>query len=127
MFEDLNDPNFLLYAAKAYDTPNCVKSEFAEDLNRVRYIRRLFRTYRKTGELKERNLVNHLVVTYNVFGRAATRILFYVVDKENHEILKTFLLFLGRMPERLPKIRGVEIISTDLGIDMNIVDLLRKL
>ena len=127
MFDDLNESNFLLYAAKAYESPNCIKSEFSEDMNRVRYIRRLFRTYRKNGELKERNLVNHLVVTYNVFGIHATRILFYVIDKENHEILKTFLLFLGRMPERIPKVRGKEIISTDLGIDLAIVDLLRKL
>jgi len=127
MFDDLDESNFLLYAAKAYDTPNCIKSEFAEDLNRVRYIRRIFRTYRKTGELKERNLVNHLVVTYNVFGPAATRILFYVIDKENHVLLKTFLLFLGRMPERVAKVKGEEIISTNLGIDLNIVDLLRKL
>jgi hypothetical protein len=127
MFEDLNESNFTLYAAKAYDTPNCIKSEFAEDINRVRYIRRMFRTYRKTGELKERNLVNHLVVTYNVFGPAATRMLFYMVDKENHVLLKTFLLFIGRMPERIAKVRGEEIISSDIGIDLKIVELLRKL
>ncbi len=127
MFEDLTDENFLLYAAKAYDTPNCIKSEFAEDLNRIRYIRRIFRTYRKTGELKERNLVNHLVVTFNIFGQYASRMLFYVIDKENHILLKTFLLFIGRMPDRIPKIKGEEIISTDIGIDLNIVELLRKL
>ncbi len=127
MFDDLNESNFLLYAAKAYDSPNCVKSEFAEDLNRVRYIRRLFRTYRKNGEMKERNLVNHIVVTYNVFGPSATRILFYVIDKENHELLKTFLLYLGRMPEKIPKVKGEPIVSSNLGIDMSIVELLRKL
>jgi hypothetical protein len=87
----------------------------------------MLRTYRKTGEMKERNLVNHLVVTFNVFGSAAIRMLFYMVDKENHVLLKTFLLFIGRMPERIASIRGKEIISSDIEIDLKIVDLLRKL
>jgi hypothetical protein len=77
MFQDLNNENFLIYAMKAYDKPNCLMSEFKEDMKRFNYLKRLFHKYRKSGELKEQLVLNHLVVIYNVFGpEPATRMLF---------------------------------------------------
>ncbi len=68
MFDDLNVNNVLLYCMKAYDKPNCIMSEFKEDMKRFNYLKRLFRRYRKMDDLRERLVINHLVVIYNVFG-----------------------------------------------------------
>ena len=83
-FDDLSSDNVMLYAMKVYDKPNCIMSEFKEDMKRFNYLKRLFFRYRKIGEVKERLILNHLVVLYNVFGpEAATRLLFYKVAKED--------------------------------------------
>lgn len=98
---ELNEENFLLYAIKNYDNPECKSMvEFEEDLNRFVYLKRLFRKYHKTGELKERLILNHLITFYNVFGvQVATKILFYKIEPELHYILKTFLVYLNYIPE----------------------------
>ena len=89
-FDDLNNDNVMLYAAKAYDRPNCIMSEFKEDMKRFNYLKRLFQRYRKLGELRERLIINHLVVLYNVFGvEVTTRLLFYKLNKEDYSALKT--------------------------------------
>jgi hypothetical protein len=94
MFEDLNNENFIIYAMKAYDRPNCLMSEFKEDMKKFNYLKRLFHKYRKSGELKEQLVLNHLVVLYNVFGpEPATRMLFYRMAKEDYVALKTYLIF----------------------------------
>lgn len=93
----LNENNFLLYAIKNYDNPECMGlSEFQEDLNRIVYLKRLFRRYHKKRELKERLILTHLITFYNVFGvEAATNILLYKMETELYYILKTFLIYLG--------------------------------
>ena len=97
-FDDLTSENFLLYAVKAYDKPNCIMSEFKEDMKRFNYLKRLFRRYRKMDELRERLVINHLVVVYNVFGvEVATRMLFYKMSKDDYSALKTYLIFLNYM------------------------------
>jgi hypothetical protein len=127
-FENLNNENIMLYAAKAYDKPSCIMSEFTEDMKRFNYLRRLFRRYRKYNELREILILNHLVVIYNVFGpEVATRLLFFKVLKEDWPALKTYLLFLSYMPEKVYGIRGFDIISSDIGVDMRIVEALRNI
>jgi|TARA_E500000318_G_C3567634_1_gene216400 hypothetical protein len=98
-FDTLDDGNFLLFAAKAYENPSCVDdAEFQEDLNRIKYIKRLLRKYEVGGELKERLILNHLVVLYNVFdGDAMTRMLFYRLY-EYLEFIKPFMDLIGRLP-----------------------------
>lgn len=127
MFDDLNESNILLYAAKNYEKPNCIDSEFDEDFKRIRYIKRLLRRYRLTGEIKERLLLNHLVVAQNVFGiEACTRMLFFRIDEKDWSALKTFLIFTSAMPKVVKSIRGVDVISSDIPIDPNVVNILRK-
>ena len=127
-FENLTDENILLYAAKAYDRPNCVMSEFTEDIKKLNYLKRLFRRYRKHGEMRERLIINHIVVLYNLFGPEVTaRLLFFNMNKDDYSILKTYLTFLNIMPERVRGINGKDIISTDIMIDMNIANELRNL
>ncbi len=127
-FDDLNNDNVMLYAAKAYDKPNCIMSEFKEDMKRFNYLKRLFQRYRKLGELRERLIINHLVVLYNVFGpEVTTRLLFYKLSKEDYSSLKTYLLFLNYMPNTIKGIKGTDIHSSNIPVDLNIADVLRKI
>ena len=128
MFDDLNESNVLLYAVKCYDKPNCIKSEFDEDYKKFRYIKRLLNRYRLTGSLKENLLINHLILTQNVFGiEASTRILFFRIDKRDWSALKTLLIFTSAMPKVVKGVRGQNIISSDIPLDLNLVEILRKL
>jgi len=127
MFDDLNEKNFLLYAMKEYDNPQCVQvEEFYDDLKKVKYIKRLFNQYLNEGVLKERLLLNHIIVFYNVFPvRSATRILFLKIEEEFWPILKTFLVYLSYMPEIIDSINGRAIISDNIQLDQGVVDKLR--
>jgi hypothetical protein len=128
MFNDLNESNVLLYAAKCYDKPNCIKSEFDEDYKKFRYIKRLLHRYRITGKVKERLLLNHLIMTHNVFGvEASTRILFLRIDPRDRSALKTILVYTSAMPSIVRGIRGTNIISSDIQLDQRLVDILREL
>lgn len=128
MFDDLTEDNFLLYAIKAYDSPHCIMSEFEGDLKRTKYLKRLFRRYKATKTLKERLILNHIILLYNVFGaEPATRILFFRIDEEDYDILKTFLIYLNYMPDIVKGINGKDIISTDILLDMNVAEALRKI
>ena len=99
---DLNDGNFLIYAAKCYDRPHILQSEFEDDLKRIKYVKRLLRKYRQTGEFKERLVLNHVIILSNVFGvEATTNMLFFKVDQEDYPLLKTILIYLNYMPSRL--------------------------
>jgi hypothetical protein len=127
-FDDLTSENVLLYAVKAYDKPNCIMSEFKEDMKRFNYLKRLFYRYRKEGEMRERLVINHLIVLYNVFGvEVATRLLFYRIHKEDYHTLKTYLLFLNYMPSIVRGIRGQNIISSDIAVDLKVAEVLREI
>jgi hypothetical protein len=128
MFDDLNELNVLLYAAKCYDKPNCIQSEFDEDYKKFRYIKRLLNRYRLSGKLKENLLINHLILTQNVFGiEASTRLLFFRIDSRDWSALKTLLIFTSAMPKIVKGIRGRDIISSDIPLDSSLVEILRKL
>lgn len=101
-FNQLNDDNYIMFAIKHYDNPQCVtRDDFFEDLKRFKYIKRLFKRYLKTGQLKTHLLLNHFIILYNVFGEAATPLLFFKMEKIYWPILKTFLIYLDRLPETL--------------------------
>ena len=128
-FDDLNEKNFLLYAMKEYNNPQCVDvDEFNDDLKKIKYIKRLLNQYISEGILKERLLLNHIIVFFNVFStKAATRILFYKMEEEFWPMLKTFLFYLNYMPEdKIESINGREILVTDIPMDQRIIDSLRQ-
>jgi hypothetical protein len=128
MFDDLNEDNFMMYAMKCYEAPNCIMSEFEGDIKRTKYLKRLFRRYKVTKTLKERLILNHVILLNNVFGPEVTaRILFYRIDERDYDILKTFLLYLGIMPEMVWGINGKNIRSTDIPVDMHIAEILRNI
>ena len=125
MFDDLNDDNFMIYAMKCYNTPNCILSEFEGDIKRTKYLKRLFRRYKVTKSLKERLILNHIILLNNVFGPEATsRILFYRIDERDYDILKTFLCYLKIMPEMIYGINGKNISSYDIAMDPTVAETL---
>lgn len=99
-FTELNEDNFLLFAIKNYENPQAVtKEDFDKDLNHFKYIKRLLKRYKNTGVLKTHLLLNHFIILYNIFGEATTPMLFYKIDQDLWSIMKTFVMFLNRLPE----------------------------
>lgn len=100
IFNELNEDNFLLFAIKHYQNPQAVtKEDFDRDLNHFKYIKRLLKRYKNTGELKTHLLINHFIILYNTFGDATTPMLFYKIDKSLWSSIKTFIVFLDKLPE----------------------------
>ena len=111
IFTELTSENFLLFAIKHYENPQAVtKEDFEKDLNHFKYIKRLLKRYRNTGELKAHLLLNHFIILCNIFGEGTTAMLFYKIEEEMWEIMKTFVVFLDKLHE-YPKcfIHDVEI------------------
>jgi hypothetical protein len=98
--------------------------EFEEDLKRFLYLKKLFSRYKTSGELKERLILNHIIVLYNLFDDVATSMLFYKIDKEHWNSLITFLIFLNRMPESIPE---YGIVTSDYALDETVIEVLRKI
>jgi hypothetical protein len=128
MFENLTEENFLLFAMKYYTNPHCTDiTEFHDDLKRIRYIKRLFKKYEGTGILKDRLILNHLIVLYNMFdSRAMTRMLFLKLNGYDN-YLKPFLIFLNYWPSEIGKINGNRLIDSNIGLDYNVVQQLRTI
>jgi hypothetical protein len=121
-FTELNEDNFLLFAIKNYENPQAVtKEDFDRDLNHFKYIKRLLKRYKNTGELKVPLLINHFIILYNIFGEAATPMLFFKIEKELWSTIKTFILFLNRIPE-YPKCY-----IHDIPVDINCLGQLQKI
>ncbi len=100
LFDELNEDNFLLFAIKNYENPQAVtKEDFEKDLNHFRYIKRLLKRYKNSGELKTHLLINHFIILYNIFGDAATPMFFYKIEDNLWSSVKTFIVFLNRLPE----------------------------
>ena len=99
-FTELNEGNFKLFAIKNYENPQAVtEDDFHKDLNHFKYIKRLLKRYRNTGELKTHLIINHFIVLYNIFGDATTPMLFHKIEKELWPVMKTFVLFLNKLPD----------------------------
>jgi len=100
IFNELNSDNFLLFAVKNYENPQAVtKEDFDKDLNHFKYIKRLLRKYKNGDELKIHLLLNHFIILYNIFGEATTPMLFFKIEKELWSSIKSFVIFLGKLPE----------------------------
>ena len=99
-FTELNESNYLLFAIKFYDNPQSVtREDFESDLKRITYVKRLLKRYQNNGELKVHLILNHLIILFNVFNEATVPLLFYNLDEELWPAIKSFLIFLNRVPE----------------------------
>ncbi len=100
LFNELNDDNFILFAIKNYENPQAVtKDDFDKDLNHFKYIKRLLKRYKNTGQLKTHLLLNHFIILYNIFGEATTPMMFFKIEEDLWPSMKTFIMFLGKLPE----------------------------
>ena len=120
IFEDLNEENFTLFAIRHYDNPQCTSTEeFYEDIRRFRYLKRLLKRYHRTGELRERLILNHLIILSNVFGVPnAIRMLQHKMDDEYWPVIKTCLLYLDYIDEEW---------NTEIPLDSKTIERMRKL
>jgi hypothetical protein len=125
MNEKLSEANFLIYAMHHYDNTQCYSlAEFEDDLKKFLYLKKLISRYKNNGDLKERLILNHIIVLYNLFGEATTKMLFYKVDEECWNILVTFLVYLDRMPEVL---LDYGITLSEVVLDERVISTLRKI
>lgn len=120
LFDELSEDNFMLYAVRQYYKPNCIDAEeFHNDLKRFMYLKRLFYRYKNTGDISERLILNHLIVLFNVFDINPTlKMLEYQIEDKYWSALKPFLIFLNY-------IRNDQ--YTDITMDQNVIDKLRKI
>lgn len=124
--DDLTEDSFTIFAAKNYINPSLDDKEFYDDLKRFKYIKRLFNQYQTTEEIKERLILNHVIVIYNVFDHvAATRMLFMKL-KGYYAFLKPFLIFLNYLP-KVVELEGINIDTSEIPLDSHIVELLRQI
>jgi len=125
MIEKLTDENFLLVAMHNYDNAQCTNiQEFEEDLKKFMYLRKLFQRYSENKDLRERLILNHIIILHNLFGIGTTEMLFFKIDKEYWPSLITFLVYLERMPEEIPEF-GIKL--GDIQLDEHIISTLRKI
>lgn len=121
----LNEANFLLYAMHHYDNTQCYSlAEFEDDLKKFLYLKKLISRYKNNGDLKERLILNHIIVLYNLFGDATTKMLFYKVDESCWDILVTFLVYLNKMPET---VSDYKINLSDYILDETVIAKLREI
>ena len=121
-FNELNQDNYLLFAIKFYDNPHAVtREDFDEDLKKIKYVKRLLKRYHNTNVLKTHLILNHLTVLFNVFGDAAVPLLFYNLEEELWSSIKSFLVFLNKLPE-FPKS-----VIDDIEIDQYCLDQLENI
>ena len=100
IFNELNEDNFLLFAIRYYENPQAVtREDFEKDLNHFKYIKRLLKRYKKSGELKTHLILNHFIILYNIFGEATTPMLFFKIEQDLWSSVKSFIIFLNRLPE----------------------------
>ena len=123
--------NFLFYCAQHYDNKNCHDvQEFYEDLNRIKYLKKLFTRYETTGDLKERLILNHIIILNNMFGPDhVAKILFLKIIDKHRTFLKPFLVLLNILPDVVRGVGAADsvIYTDDIGLDVKIVEALRKI
>ena len=121
-FDELNEENYIMFAIKHYDNPQAVTQEdFFEDMKRFKWIKRILNKYKNTGDLNVHLLINHFMILYNIFGEAATPLLFFKLNKELWSVLKTFILYLERLPE-YPKTS-----LNDIPVDIECLKILKSI
>jgi hypothetical protein len=122
--QPINEDNFLRVAIQHYSNMQCTSfSEFEEDIKRFSYIKKLLLRYKESNNLKERLILNHLIILYNIFGKFVIPLLLHKIDKQYWGVLVTFLIYLNYVPEDMSLVG----IGTDIQLDQNVIDILRAI
>lgn len=121
MFDNLTESNYLLFAIKIYDNPGCSsEKEFIDDFRKIKSVEKHFKKYKKSGKIKERLVLNHIITIFNIFGPNIVRILFLKIDKKYWDILKSFLIYLNYLPDVITGINSLNIDTTKICSDVRI-------
>lgn len=124
----VTNDNYALFAAKHYSNPSCLtEQEFKRDLERIKFIQKMLRRYQKDGFINERLVLNHLILLYNVFERDAITKILALKLREQLSLLKPFLVLLNYWPEQIIGIEGGDVIGSNIPLDQNLVDKLRRI
>lgn len=127
VYDNLTKENYIFLAMRRYDSPNLLMSEFEEDFKHIKYIKKLLQKYRTVGILKERLILNHIICLANVFDvEFATRLLFFRINEEDYDVLKTFLLALDYLPDIVRGIDGRDIKTDLIPVNMSVAKVLRS-
>lgn len=128
-FDDITENNIELFCMHKYNNPQCISTEdYSDDMKRFKYLKRHLNHYLASGELKERLILNHLIMIYNLFdNESGTRILFYKIEDNSWAVLKPFLIYLKRMPKIVRGVKGTDIRDGDIQLDQHVVKQLRCL
>lgn len=128
MYEKLNDDNFMLFCAKHYDNSKYASTEeFYEDLSRIKYIKKLITRYTQDNDLKERLILNHIIILNNCFGPEALNKILYLKLRDQMKYVKPFLVMLNILPEKIHNVNNEIVIDTDIiEMDQEIIKRLRK-
>src|SRR3984957_19645437 len=129
MYKPLNDKNFIIYAANNYHNPACATDEeFYEDLKRIKYIKKLCTRYQETGELKERLILNHVIVLSNVFKPDVLNRILWLKMASQFKYVKPFLVFLGICLPKIYRVKTDEMINMEgIAMDNGIINALRAI
>lgn len=124
----LTEQNFVLFCAKVYDNPGIERTEeFTEDLDRIKYIKKLLTRYGESGILKDRLILNHIITLHNCFGEHLAKILYLKMEKQFH-LVKPFLVLLNALPSAIYNVGNHKVVYTDdVAMDPNIITALRSL
>jgi hypothetical protein len=123
--QPISENNFILIAMHNYDNSQCTSlAEFEEDIKRFAYLKKLFSRYKENDDLKERLILNHIIVLYNLFGIVTTELLFFKIDKQYWDVLATFLVYLERMPDAVPEF-GIKL--SELQLDDKVIAALKDI
>ena len=127
MHEKLTDENFLIYCARHYDNPSCHSTEeFLNDLKHIKYIKKLITRYVENGDLKERLILNHLIILHNLFGSEHLPRILYLKLRSQFRYIKPFLLMLNILPNVLYNVGSEHFVNLDnISMDDHIVEKLR--
>jgi hypothetical protein len=127
-YEKLTNENYLIFCAQHYNGNRYYTTEeFVEDLNRVKYIKKLITRYIENDELKERLILNHIIVLNNCFGPDITCKILYLKLKKQMKYIKPFLVFLNIIPEKIYNVDDEEVVDTNfIEMDSIVIDRLRK-
>jgi hypothetical protein len=123
--QPINENNFLLIAMHHYDNSQCTSiAEFEEDLKRFGYLKKLFSRYKDNNDLKERLILNHIIVLHNLFGIVTIEMLFFKMDEDYWDVLATFLVYLELMPDEIPEF-GIKL--DEMQLDQHVLNTLRNI
>lgn len=129
MMQILTEKNIIIYLAQNYNNLQCSSTEeFDEDIKRFKYIKKLITRYIKNGTLKERLILNHLIILNNVFNTEILCRVIYLKMEKQMKYVKPFLIYLGLCLDNIVNVKKEQKIDlTVIAMDPIVIKALRDM